>query len=122
MDCDSQTGKTTRWLLHEDSEACPYCKLGTTSDKELNAGLPKVTSKIRAKRLRFAGHSLRNCREIASNLVLWSPAHGRRRPGESPLTYPDVLRRAQDMGKAMQDRDYWAAMVVWVAEEDWHPT
>ncbi|KAI8484868.1 Prostaglandin G/H synthase 1 [Branchiostoma belcheri] len=40
---------------------------------------------------------------------------------------PDVLRmdvglRAEDMGKAMQDRDYWSAMVVRVAEEDWHPT
>ncbi|KAI8485127.1 hypothetical protein Bbelb_370520 [Branchiostoma belcheri] len=92
------------------------------TNKELYAGLPKLTTKIRTRRLRFAGHTLRNCREIASNLVLWSPAHGRRRPGRPPLTYPDVLRRdvglqAQDMGKAMQDRDYWAAMVVLVVTE-----
>ncbi|KAI8521550.1 hypothetical protein Bbelb_013040 [Branchiostoma belcheri] len=54
-------------------------------------------------------------------------AHGGRRPGRPPLTYPDVLRRdvglrAEDMGKAMEDRDYWAAIVVRVAEEEWHPT
>ncbi|KAI8481133.1 hypothetical protein Bbelb_411470 [Branchiostoma belcheri] len=97
------------------------------TNKELYAGLPKLTTKIRARRLRFAGHTLRNCREIASNLVLWSPAHGGRRPGRPPLTYPDVLRRdvglrAEDMGKAMEDKDYWAAIVVRVAEEEWHPT
>ncbi|XP_078661569.1 uncharacterized protein LOC144905694 [Branchiostoma floridae x Branchiostoma belcheri] len=97
------------------------------TNKELYAGLPKLSTKIRARRLRFAGHTLRNCREIASNLVLWSPGHGGRRPGRPPLTYPDVLRRdvglrAEDMGKVMEDRDYWAAIVVRVAEEEWHPT
>ncbi|KAI8477689.1 Exportin-5 [Branchiostoma belcheri] len=75
------------------------------TNKELYAGLPKLTTKIRARRLRFAGHTLRNCRKIASHLVLWSPAHGGRRPGRPPLTYPDVLRRdvglrAEDMGSA----------------------
>ncbi|KAI8484256.1 hypothetical protein Bbelb_380410 [Branchiostoma belcheri] len=93
------------------------------TNKELYADL----TKIRARRLRFAGHTLRNCREIASNLVLWSPAHGGRRPGRPPLSYPDVLRRdvglrAEDIGKVMEDRDYWAAIVVRVSEEEWHPT
>ncbi|XP_019635852.1 PREDICTED: basic helix-loop-helix transcription factor scleraxis-like [Branchiostoma belcheri] len=54
-------------------------------------------------------------------------AHGRRKPGRPPLTYLDVLQRdtglqADGMGKAMQDRSFWAAMVVRVADEDWYPT
>ena len=43
------------------------------SNKELYDELPFVSSKIKARRMKLAGHCLRHPEEKASNLVLWQP-------------------------------------------------
>ena len=43
------------------------------TNKELYGKLPKVSEKIRERRLRFAGHSCRNINEPISQLLLWKP-------------------------------------------------
>ena len=44
------------------------------SKKELYGELPFVSSKIKARRMKLAGHCLRHPEEKASNLVLWQRA------------------------------------------------
>ena len=51
------------------------------SNKELYAEVPKATDTIKQKRLKLAGHCYRHPEEAASNLVLWTPNHGKRGRG-----------------------------------------
>ena len=46
------------------------------TNKDLYGHLPKVSSKIRERRMRVAWHCVRNKEEEASKLVLWQPQHG----------------------------------------------
>jgi hypothetical protein len=86
------------------------------TNQELYSGLPKISDKIRKRRLRFAGHCYRSKQESVSKLVLWTPKHGRRKPGRPALTYIDTLNRdtglpPDDIKTAMQDRSVWRAIV-----------
>ena len=42
--------------------------------------LPKLSTKIQQRRMLFPGHNYRNSElvQVASQLVLWQPAHGRK--------------------------------------------
>lgn len=79
--------------------------------------LPKLTDKIRARRLRLAGHCVRHDEEIASSLILWDPPHGRRSRGRPPTTFIDTLKRdtglnnVGDLGRVMKDRVGWQSIV-----------
>ena len=53
--------------------------------------IPKISVAIREQRLRFAGHCWRSEGELASDLLLWQPSHGKRFRGRPPLTYIDQL-------------------------------
>jgi len=67
------------------------------SDKVRNevlyGNLPKVTDKIRKRRLELAGHCTRHSELEASDLVLWEPIQGKTSRGSQKLTYVDMLRR-----------------------------
>ena len=41
------------------------------TNRELYGNLPKVTDKIRERRLKLAGYCVRHSEGVASNLVLW---------------------------------------------------
>ena len=56
------------------------------SNKELYGELPFESSKIKARRMKLAGHFL-HPEEKASNLVLWQPGWGRRNRGRQKITY-----------------------------------
>ena len=43
------------------------------TNKELYGDLPKLSCKIRERRLRLAGHCVRHREDIALKLVLWQP-------------------------------------------------
>ena len=47
-------------------------------NKELYGNIPKISIAIREQRLRFAGHCWRSEGELASDLLLWQPYHGKR--------------------------------------------
>jgi hypothetical protein len=86
------------------------------TNQELYSGQPKISDKIKKRRLRFAGHCYRSKHESVSKLVLWTPKHGRRKPGRPALTYIDILKRdtglpPDDIKTAMQDRSVWRAIV-----------
>ena len=55
------------------------------------AGLPRISTTIREKPLRFSGHCWRSKNEIVSDLVLWERKHGKRSIGVQARTLIDVL-------------------------------
>ena len=62
------------------------------TNEELYGCLPKLSIKIRERRMRLAGHCLRHSEEEASKLVLWDPQHGSRGQGRPRVTFIDNLR------------------------------
>ena len=65
----------------------------------LYGSLPKVTSKIKERRMRLAGHCHRHDDEIASMLVLWQPDRGQANRGrELPwLIHFSTIQAAQQL-------------------------
>lgn len=61
------------------------------TNKVLYGSLPKVTTKIRERRMRLTGHCKRHDEEMASNLVLWQPDRGRPSRGRRRTTLIDTL-------------------------------
>ena len=57
------------------------------TNSELYDTLPGVSSKIRERRLGFAGHGLRSNGETVSKVILWTLKHGTRRPGRPQLIF-----------------------------------
>ena len=80
---------------------------------DLYEKLPRLTDKIRQRRMRMAGHSVRHPELVASELVLWEPAHGSRNPGRRRATYIDSLKRDTGLNETtevrtlMEDRQRW---------------
>ena len=78
--------------------------------------LPPVTTKIRERRMRFAGHCFRSKHELVSDVLLWEPKHGKRSVGAPAQTYVEQLvndagQLLQDLPNAMEDRNYWRELV-----------
>ena len=87
------------------------------TNKELYGNIPKISVAIREQRLRFSGHCWRSEGELASDLLLWQPYHGKRFRGRPPLTYIDQLVkdtgcRTEELPAAMKERDKWKERVV----------
>ena len=88
-----------------------------TTNEVLYGHLPKVSEKIAERRLGLAGHCVRHPEEIASNLILWEPTHGRASPGGQTLDFVDQLLKdtglvsTKELRSAMQDRDVWRGFV-----------
>ena len=87
------------------------------TNKELYGDLLKITTKIRTRRNRFAGHCYRSKTEPVSKLILWVPKHGTRNRGKPPINYVDQLCKdtelqESDLGVAMEDRATWRTFVT----------
>ena len=84
----------------------------------LYGDLPRITTKIRKRRLRMAGHCVRHPELAASNLVLWEPTQGQASWGGQSLTFINQLLRdtslktAADIRTCMEDRDVWLVIVA----------
>ena len=69
------------------------------------------------RRLELAGHCVRHSEEVASNLVLWKPSHGKLNRGRKRKTYLDSLmndtnmERLYELQSLMMDRDLWRHLV-----------
>ena len=87
------------------------------TNKELYRNIPKILVAIREQRLQFTGHCWRSEGELASDLLLWQPSHGKRFRGTPPLTYIDQLVkdtgcRTEELPAAMKERDIWKERVI----------
>ena len=86
-----------------------------TTNEVLYGNIPTVSSTIRKRRLKFAGHLHRHPDQPAHHLLFWKPGHGKRYRGRPRLTYTDVLEKDTGLEGAklrakMMDRDRWRAV------------
>ena len=77
---------------------------------QLHGPIPDISSILRERRMHFAGHCQRAKQELAIDLPLWSPNHGKRRVARPAITYIDQLCRdagflPNDLPALLQDRD-----------------
>ena len=80
------------------------------TNEVLYVDIEKVSTMIRRRFLKFAGHCLCRDDEVVSDLVLWEPTHGTRRRGRPPESYIRNLERetgipANEMRVAMMKRN-----------------
>ena len=61
------------------------------TNEQLYGGIPKLTEKIRMRRLQLAGHCFRHPELPAHDVLLWRPTHGRRSRERPVATYTTNL-------------------------------
>ena len=97
------------------------------TNENLYGDLPKLTIKIRQRRMRLAGHCVRHPEEMAHKLVLWEPTEGKRKRGRRATTYIDNLLQDADanntteMRKIMEDRKEWRGLVEYAGRPKGRP-
>ena len=87
------------------------------TNEELYKNIPKISDTIRKQRLHFAGHCWRSKDELASDLLLWNPKHGKRSRGRPRKSYIDQLKedtmlKIEQLPTAMNDRNEWKLRVM----------
>ena len=91
MDTDYKGTKQSRWMLHLHAKNGNERVMEKVRNEALYGNLPRVTDKIRERRLRLAGHCVRHSELEVSDLVLWEPTQGKSSRGSQRLTYVDML-------------------------------
>ena len=87
------------------------------ANKDLNGNLPSLSSTIRQRRLRFAGHCSRAINQPVTYLLFWTPSGGKRAQGAGIKTYPKSLlddtglSSNQEIRALMADRELWRQRV-----------
>ena len=80
--------------------------------QQLYSHQPPIMKTIKIRRTRHAGHCWRRREELVSDVLLWTPAHGRANAGRPVRTYiqqlcADTKCSLKDLPKAMDDREVW---------------
>ena len=83
---------------------------------QLYGHLPPITKTIQIRRTRHAGHCWRSRDELISDVLLWTPTHGRAKAGRSARTYiqqlcEDIGCCPEDLHRAMNDKEKWRERV-----------
>ena len=66
------------------------------SQERLYGDLVRITSVIKERRTRFSGHCYRTKDEVVSDLILWTPKHGKSKVGRPSKTYTKQLTEDVD--------------------------
>ena len=78
------------------------------TNETLYQGLPKISEKLRGRRMRLAGHLIRHPEEEAHETVLWEPLHGNPKRGAPSMNYVKLLKNnVSEIRTVMEDRDGW---------------
>ena len=83
---------------------------------QLYGHLPPITKTIQVRRTRHAGYCWRSRDELVSDVLLWTPTHGRAKAGRPARTYIQQLCEdtgccPEDLPGAMNDREEWRERV-----------
>ena len=83
---------------------------------QLYGHLPPIMKTIQVRRTRHAGHYWRSRDELISDVLLWTPTHGRAKAGRPARTYiqqlwEDTRCCPEDLPEAMNDREKWRERV-----------
>ena len=73
--------------------------------KQLYGNLPPIMKTIKVRRTRHAEHGWRSRDELISDVLLWTPSHGRTNAGRLSWTYIQLL--CEDLPGVMNDRVEW---------------
>ena len=84
--------------------------------QQLYGHLPPITKTIQVKRTRHARHCWRSKDELISDILLWTPSHGRAKAGQPARTNKQQLCvdggcSLEDLPEAMDDREGWRERV-----------
>ena len=84
--------------------------------QQLYGYLQPITKTTQIRRTRHAGHFWRSRDELISDVLLWTPTHGRAKAGRPARTYieqlcEDMRCSPEDLPKAMNDREGWRERV-----------
>ena len=84
--------------------------------QQLNGHLPPIMKTIKIGRTRHVWHRWRSRDELISDVLLWTPSHGRAKSGRPARTYIQQLCAnigcsLEDLPKAMDDREGWREKV-----------
>ena len=84
--------------------------------QQLYGHLPPITKTIKIRRTRHAGHCWRSRDDLMSDVLQWTPAHGRAKAGRQARTYihqvcADMGCSPGDLPKAMDDLEVWRETV-----------
>ena len=79
---------------------------------QLYGHLPPIMKTIQVRWTRHAGHCWRSRDKLISDVLLWTPAHGRAKAGRPARTYIQQLCEdtgccPEDLPEAMNDREKW---------------
>ena len=80
---------------------------------QLYGDLPQLSTKIRQRRMRLAGHCWRHPEEIANTLVLWEPQEGTRNRGLQRTTYVDNLLQDTGMENSLELKSLMENRLEW---------
>ena len=83
---------------------------------QLYGHLPPLTKTIQVRRTRHAGHCWRSRDELISDVLLWTPTHGRAKAGRPARTYIQQLCEdtgccPEDLPEAMNHMEEWRERV-----------
>ena len=84
--------------------------------QQLYGHLPPITKTIQVRRTRHAGHYWRRRGEVISDVLLWTPSHGRAKAGRPAGTYiqqlcADTGCNLEDLPERKDDRECWRERV-----------
>ena len=93
-----------------------------TPNAVLYGNIPPLSTTIKKRRLRFAGHIQRHDDQPAHKLLFWQPCYGKRYQGRPRKTFPNVLYEDTGLDKtelqaAMEDRTEWRAVVQQLVDQ-----
>ena len=86
------------------------------TNQQLYGYLQPITKTIKIRWTRHAGHCWTSRDELISDVLLWTPSHGRAKSGQPACTYmqqhcEDTGHSSEDMPEAMNDREGWRERV-----------
>ena len=84
--------------------------------QQLYGHLPPTMKTIKIRRTRHAGHCWRSRDKLISDVLLWTPTHGRAKAGRLARTYIQQLCvetgcSSEDLPEAMDNREGWQERV-----------
>ena len=84
---------------------------------QLYAHLPPIKKTIQVRRTRHARHSWRSRDELISDVLQWTPTHGRAKSGRPARIYiqqlcEDTGSNPEDLTEAMNNREKWRERVT----------
>ena len=98
-----------KWSIQEKGVGCWFLL-------HITCHLPPITKTSQVRWTRPAGHCWRSRDELISDVLRWTPSHGRAKAGRPARTYIQQLRgdtgcSPEDLPDAMNDRERWRERV-----------